>query len=256
MKCRSYVTAIFLTFAVSSASGAFIDGVERFDGTVKDLTTWEQYPASGSGITQNDALNITGSGNRDYTTRSVAVGIGQRVTAEVTVTTPAETDTIYQAALLLTTNSTGTTKDSFFDSRFLGCQITFQDPSAQSTGRYFESIAGGNGGYGSKRFADGVPVSGATYLLSIQRDASTTFQVSASFGEGMLIFNDSFSYPAPDGGLYVSLHHTSLRFFFDSTSTFDNITITPEPNWNAVFLSLCALTLINRDSHLFPRSLF
>src|SRR5437773_2377401 len=95
---------LVLLSTAAVARAAFVDGVERFDGTVKDLTTWEQYPASGAGITQNNALSITLAGYRDYTTRTTKVGIGQRVTAEVTVTTPSEPDTIYRAALLLTTN--------------------------------------------------------------------------------------------------------------------------------------------------------
>lgn len=241
---------VFLSMlVVASARGAFVNGVEAFDGTAKDLTTWEQYPSSGSGFSQNGALSITGAGDRDYTTRMVTISAGQRVTAEVRIDAPQETNTIYRAALLLTTNSNGTTKDSIFDSRVLGCQVTLTDPSAQSTGRYFESISGGNGGVGIKRFADGTPVSGQTYLLSVQRDSTTDFQVSASLMDGTLLFNDSYSFPAPDVGMYIALHHTSYRFYFDSVSTFDNVTITPEPSIFVAFLVL-SLVCVSRRTRL------
>src|SRR2546430_1369483 len=82
MKWWTFAALACAFFNASHAVAAFVDGVERFNGTTKDLTTWEQFPVSGSGITQSDALNITGSGDRDYTTRGIKVGIGQRVTAE------------------------------------------------------------------------------------------------------------------------------------------------------------------------------
>src|SRR5438874_4102391 len=105
MTRRLLTTAIALCIAVSCARGAFVNGVERFDGTVKDLNTWEQYPSGGTGITQNDALFISGASSySDYTTRSLKVGIGQRITAEIALTVPYESGTDYVAELFLTSN--------------------------------------------------------------------------------------------------------------------------------------------------------
>ena len=55
-------TVLCVAFA-RAARGAFVDGVERFDGTSLDLTTWERYNPAVSTFSQNDSLTISGNGS-------------------------------------------------------------------------------------------------------------------------------------------------------------------------------------------------
>jgi hypothetical protein len=95
------------TLGTRAALAEFVGGVERFNGTVKDTVTWEEYVSMGEVISQNNALTIadpTGSGSKtgDYTTRQVALLPGSSVSAKLTPSAPGI------AELYLTTNSRGT----------------------------------------------------------------------------------------------------------------------------------------------------
>jgi hypothetical protein len=226
------VLAIALSLVVETdgARAAFVNGVERFDGTSLDLTTWERANPAAA-FTQNGALTISGDGNySDYTTRGVTVGIGERVTADVALTAPQIQGTIFAAALLLTTNSGGTSTDTFGDSRYLGCQIVF-DSTKTPPSAHFEALAGGPSNYGFVRRAEGRPTSGEVFHLSIAWVSQQQWDVSASAADETPIFTFSLVSPdpVPPDGLYVSLHRTNLTFNGNCSATFDNVTITPEP---------------------------
>jgi len=66
-----------------TVQAAFVNGIESFDGSVKDTATWEEWIMDGvyGSVTQNDALTIASCA--DYTTKAVTVGIGQAVSVEV-----------------------------------------------------------------------------------------------------------------------------------------------------------------------------
>ena len=234
---------------VLPAKAAFVNGVERFDGTSLDLSTWERYDPAVSTFSQNDALTISGNGSySDYTTKSITVGIGQRVSAEVTLNVPPETSTIYAAALLLTTNSGGTGTDTFHDFRYFGCRVVFGNAQS-SDARFFQALYGDPQGYGFSTEGEGIPVAGTTYILSVARVARAQIEISASTSDRTLIFTYAAALPEPPpDDLFISLHRTNLRFFLNDSATFDNVTITavPEPALTATCFATLLLVRLAR----------
>jgi hypothetical protein len=102
------------------APGAFVNGIESFDGTTLDTATWEIYSSQiTKPVTQNNALTISTANTvifSDYTTRSQTVKVGERVSVEVTINAYSTVGGGGRyAALYLTTNSAGTTHNSQFD---------------------------------------------------------------------------------------------------------------------------------------------
>ena len=77
------VLAIF-TISIQSASAAFVNGVESFDGTVKDTDTWYEHMLNPgpSQITQNDNITLAFGGS-EYVTKTMTVGVGQIVSVEL-----------------------------------------------------------------------------------------------------------------------------------------------------------------------------
>src|SRR5688572_6533039 len=84
--------ALLLVCLASAARADFVNGVETFDGTVKDNTTWQEYvPAGYTPVVQNSTItfpaNSTMSNTGDYTSIATVVA-GQAVSADVTLINP------------------------------------------------------------------------------------------------------------------------------------------------------------------------
>src|SRR4051794_11195465 len=60
----------------SAAHAAFVNNVEHFDGTQKDLTTWADWSAGGSTSQSNQLFMFSMTGRAEYRARYATVGVG------------------------------------------------------------------------------------------------------------------------------------------------------------------------------------
>ena len=218
---RFQKTCICLSIAAMSAvsttlaEAAFLNGVETFDGTTLDTTTWQPYSAGTASIAQNDRLSMSGlvSGDAaDYTTRTVAIGIGQGVRVDFEI--PAN-NSATSARLYLTNNSEGDTDTLFNDSQRLS--VTFSPE--RGTFFYFEGSSGGT--FTSAGLAN------QPYQMELLRVASDKLRYSAYQSDGTLINSVERTLTGTyDDELFIGLGIAGP----ESTLIFDNVTIIPEPN--------------------------
>jgi hypothetical protein len=241
MSARSQAGLAGLLLAVAvlsthaTAWGAFVNGVETFDGNVMDTATWEGLARfSGSTIAQNNAMILHGPYAADYTTRSLTVGIGQKVQVDVTMTSPPPSGYDGWAALVLTTNDQGTAQQTNHDSATLWNVLqTWPD----GTDSVFVMHQGD--GYGNY-YATGLPLLGVRYTLSLERLSATSVKSSLSDANGLArgsyTLTDFTDVPSD---LYVSLYVQAMD------ATFDNVVVTPEPATLSL-LALGGLALLRR----------
>ena len=233
MRTQGTVLAVVLAVGWQPVRGAFLDGVEPFDGTVKDTVTWEEYvqpPLAGTTgpnaeIVQDDALTIVGyseeyMGYADYTTTSVQVGVGQAATVEVTIN-EVDSPSILNALFYLTTNTGGTDCRSLYDSHYLGINFGALGGRLSSVYGYGDSQSHG---YSSLSQFATIDV-GTTYTYRIDRLTSDLARYSVLSDEGDelgSVTKDFSSLGVPDD-LYLSLGAGG------ASVTFDNVTVIPEP---------------------------
>ena len=133
--------AVIGFFAAATQAG-FVNGRESFTGTTFDTNTWEPFTLFGVTISQNNALRLTSvSAGIDYTTKSLTVGPGQTVRTVLTMLQADVRDgTSTDVCLLLTTNSAGTTRNTYFDDAVMGICTGFWINSLE----YSYPAGGGN----------------------------------------------------------------------------------------------------------------
>jgi len=219
---------LFICIIPHFASAAFVNGIESFDGTVKDTTTWEEYTKWGNPIYQDDKLFLENS-SMDYTTKDITVGVGDIVRVEL-CSHPETTDGVTRSVLNLTNNSEGTNNSTYWDSRFLFIYLQFS-PSVDEFG--FSVGEGSSGGSSGAYIGPETPPPSIEnpYILEIERTSSTTARFSAYYSDMTLIdsYHTSFfryDVPVPDE-LFISLSFFSS--VYSSGAVFDNVTIVPEP---------------------------
>ena len=161
------------------ARAAFVSGVETFDGTTKDTTTWEYYDPLGV-IAQNGKLTVNATQapgtfeEADITTRSLRIGIGGFVQADVTVHSKVTTDSQHGVAVypqvFLTNNSAGASDSILSDSAYLHVYENFFSTSTTSFifGGYFTNRSNDATAFGP------APKFDTTYQLRIDRLSATS----------------------------------------------------------------------------------
>jgi len=226
---------IFLAFAgifCQQVSAAFVDGIERFDGTVKDTETWEEYSSPPEGeVYQNNKLifsNSTGEGI-DCTTRNITVGVGDIVRVELLE----HPSGLYAySTLYLTTNSEGANRSTVMDDHFLLLTYSYVNIIAPGLepGYYF---AAGSGSLGRAKIQffgkDSPPPSPSNPLiLQIERTSSDSAVFSAFTSDMTLIDSmiSSFRFRGVPDNLFISLYSLGGQGGY---TVFDNVTIIPEP---------------------------
>ena len=124
MSCRiSFMVSAWILCSVS-AWGAFMDGVESFDGAIKDTATWEEFVYyQSASIEQDDAISISANPGftlfeADYTTKNITIGPGDSVSVEILMHVDSSASR-HGAYLALTTNEWGTQRGTISDSHFL-----------------------------------------------------------------------------------------------------------------------------------------
>jgi hypothetical protein len=199
-----------------SSKAEFVSGVESFDGTVKDTVTWKEILLNPgpSQITQNDAVTL--DGYTDYCTNTITVGVGQKVRVDVVNVTDL--------------GSFGT----------FGLSLSEHNQSAINPGNYLRMACAYNSGSDNWSLIaqHEMPVGGTVnsffgttstptfattpLVLEVERVSETmayyrAYQGGGLLGERSLTFTD-----VPEQ-LYIRLENSSF------TTTFDNVTIIPEP---------------------------
>jgi len=231
------LTAVLLASS-RRVSGAFVNGVETFPGTTFDTSTWEQ--TSGT-VVQNNGLTITSgiSGltffGADVTTRSVTVGVGQGVRADVTINSVGSGGPDLEA-LILTNNSLGTSNTSALDSKWLIVAHTLNGPSQGQGNRIF---AQSSQLFGATLLPTAQPI-GATYTYQIDRLSLTSAHFAVYNGTTLLGEAAGTTDPMP-ADLYISL------LAANSSVTFHNVTIVPEPACAACLGLALFVTVFRRE---------
>lgn len=226
MGIGSIVTAVAIT--PLSVLGAFVSGVETFDGTTKDVATWNEYAAAGAPVvTQNNALFTSDTGAVLYETHSQLIDSDDTVRVSITHTGSGTTSF----------NATGL---------ILGAgAANFDYPS--NGGAYLWLMWENNGGandslYGRARNggsavqsdvlapANGLHPTNTTYIYEIERgviDASSaTFRLYQS--DGVTLIDETtldWAFAGLDGTMRIILYGASNNTQFDNVM----INVIPEP---------------------------
>jgi hypothetical protein len=246
------IAAVMLCAAAAQA--AFVNGVERFDGTILDTNTWTGAPTD-SIASQNNSLTIGGSStSTSYTAHSFTLGVGQGVRATVTTPNPFAGPTTN--LLLLADRSAGFSVPVIFhDQNYVGLGVSWE---AQTYFHNFPPVGPGSvyGLRGNTNISSGVAtlihwenVPGVPQLIvEMDRLDQTVFRFSAWYAQSNALLGttvaDVFK-PAEDlpSNLYVVLA---------GTGTWDDVTIVSVPEGGTAGLVLGLGLTITRQRRIRP----
>jgi len=231
-------------FTTAAADGAFINGVETFDGTVKDTATWNESTYGGTNIVQNNELTIFGG---DFTTKNLKIGIGQSVSAKMRLMPSPGSGTTFVAYLLLDTDSAGLLQAPTVDSRFVGISFWTDTAKTQVFG-VDGNFNGSSGGFDTPLIANLTPARGnQTFIAQVERLSLTSMRLTArdattnaQLGQLTYTFNAARG-PVP-ADLFISLF---------GKATYDDVTV-PEPAAVSLLLAPFALTFSARCGRRSP----
>ncbi|MFH1371763.1 MAG: PEP-CTERM sorting domain-containing protein [Planctomycetota bacterium] len=218
MRFAKSLLFIFLLTVVpfcQSSKAEFVGNVERFDGTVKDTITWSEYLLNPgpSRITQNDAVTFDGS--TDYCTNTITVGVGQIVQVDVTNVTDLS-DSLGIFGLSLSGHNDGASSGNYLR---MACVYNSSSDSWSLIAQH-EMPVGGTANYFFGTTA--TPTFGtAPLVLEVERVSETMAYCRAY--QGGLLGQRSITFTGVPEQLYIRLENSSF------TTTFDNVTIIPEP---------------------------
>lgn len=217
-----FVIAFIFFFANQNLFAAFIDGVERFNGTSKDTTTWEEYSPMDP-ILQDGEL-IFDSIRGDYTTKILTIDPGETVSVELTELSVTDLSGPKYTSLFLTSNSEGTGESTWFDSSYFSitCETDYFGSSVT-----FYSYVGGSGIatgslIGTYLQSYPLPTEESPYYLQIERTLEYSLELSVFYSDMSLLGSRTIGIGSDE--LYISLETA-----WGVRSVFDNVAITPEP---------------------------
>jgi hypothetical protein len=234
MKTQPTLIVVSALLMLRSSEAAFVNGVERFDGTTFDTTIWEQrYNDSKGGISQNNAITLDatdGTYERGYVTRSLQVGVGGFVRADVTFDQmgPENTTSDYFGLYLGTKTST---LANALDTAAIGLQSNELGNSVSA------EVWHNGGGLGIIMLPHAQPI-GTTYTYEIDRISSTSavFTITDNLGA---VVSQTIEFGNTPDNLYIELVATpSVKV------TFDNVTIVPEPSFAAFILAALGIIAV------------
>jgi hypothetical protein len=227
---------LLLLAAARPAATAFVNGVETFEGTTKDLATWDEYNTfmSDNAITRNGSLNfryvpppgsLPGSVQSDYTARTAAIGVGQGAGVDVRVnhaTAPVS------VSLYLTDNTDGPSQGVFADDNFVVMFLDQVNPNTVRVGR------GGNGrasGLGTSIPGTFPMTPGAHYTFQIERPDLNTARFSVFDASRQLLGSTTADVTGLPATLYPAFGVSGAEILRgqDYSIDFDNVRIIPEP---------------------------
>lgn len=231
---------LLVALGAMPARAAFVAGVEQFNGTVKDTTTWYQFTSGISVISQNDALTEDGfdgsnTGTNDYVTNTLLIGVGDIVSVEVK---PYETGNFGLASLILTNDSLGTGVRTLDDSQFIG--ILWENVQ----NKIYAKRQGGSG------FSDTTLVNSdhslnTTLVYQIERISSTSAKFSVLDTLGNVQGTEAtLNFSGINDNLKISLTTQSAGAVYDNVRV--NVAV-PEPATAATaIVGLAGAVLVRR----------
>lgn len=201
----------------------FVNGVESFDGTVKDTTTWHEHLLNPgpSHISQNDNVTLDFDGS-EYVTKTLTAAVAEPVSVELlSISESSKPFAGKSASLYLTTNTKDYDKGIYFDSHYIYIEYNYSFD-------HYHFIAGyGGDGHGTGQWFGTdtpAPISESPYRLQIERTSSDSAYFSAYYSNGDLIDGTTLNF----SGIPTDLH-IGLRTGAGFSATFDNVRIVPEP---------------------------
>ena len=218
MRFAKSLLFIFLLTVVlfcQSSKAEFVNNVETFNGTVKDTITWREILLNPgpSRITQNNAVTFNGYSN--YCTNTITVGVGQKVRVDVLNVTNLGSNGSF--ALSLSGHNDSVINPDNYLRMYCGYN---SGPGNWSLIGQHEMPVGGtaNAFIGT---TDTPTFSTDPLVLEVDRVSATRAYYRAY--KGGLIGQTSLTFTGVPEQLYIRLENSIC------TTTFDNVTIIPEP---------------------------
>lgn len=213
------------------ARGAFVNGIEHFDGTVKDAATWSEYKdGTGNLISQSNQLIInTATGfHAEYRSRSVTVGVGGFVQVKATLTgvssEPGEAPRVFLAL-----NAPYLPERSF---EYSDRSASVENDNRLGYAWYREGDGGVSAGGSGFGLEPHTPLAlNQTYILRLDYLSPTTFQYRAFDLNMNLLGSLTRVLPAYPEQLFITIGTEYAN------AVFDDVTI-PEPSSALLLLSL------------------
>jgi len=209
-----FLLTVVLFCQISKAE--FVNNVERFNGTVKDTITWREILLNPgpSLITQNDAVTL--NGYTDYCTNTIRVGVGQKVQVDVRNVTNMGSSFDMFALSLSEHNLSHVNPGNYLR---MSCAYNSVPDNWSLIGQHEKPVGGTvNSFFGTTATPT---FSTAPLVLEVERVSATRAYYRAY--KGGLIGQTSITLTGVPELLYIRLENTS------ATTTFDNVTIIPEP---------------------------
>ena len=230
MRFAKSLLFIFLLTVVpfcQSLKAEFVNNVETFDGTVKDTVTWSELLLNPgpSRITQNDA--VTFEGYTEYCTNTLTVGVGQ--TVRVDVLNASDLGSFGMFALSLSSHNAALGSGDFLR---MSCLYNDGPDNWSLIGQHEMPV----GGTVNSFFGTTATPTFSTDPLVLEVDrVSETYAYYRAY-QGGLIGQTALTFTDVPEQLYIRLENSG------STTTFDNVTIIPEPS-TLLLLGLGAVML-------------
>lgn len=234
-KLRKAALVAAIVFSAKVAAGDFVNGVESFSGTTKDLSTWGQSVtaafAQSNGLFYDDQSQY---GSASYNTKQTTVSWGQSVRLTTTLT-----KALAGVSLFLTNNSAGANANGGNNSAFWSMDMTV-DPNPQFTRIAIGAGSNGTWGDGNRGVFAFKPSANHKYILQITplATSSAAFAVFDGNGGALLesLFYDNSPIAVPNS-LHISLSGQG------GSVTMHSVAIVPEPS-AAVSTSLGLVALV------------
>jgi hypothetical protein len=217
------IVVIFIASICTSASAAFVNKVEDFNGSAVDSTTWQPYFfGNGAATVANGFLDL--SGQYYLSTRSLTIGVGTPLVARVMLTAPSSFGT--QLFLGLTASPSEPLSGQTV---FASLNNTIQ---GESDFTFFNGTNGSAGSNGGGVISNNV---GNWYRILLQRNSTTTFTTNLLTDSGSLVsrINSTYSGLPAQASVFVGL---------GPTARFDWVAV-PEPTSLALTILTSAALL-------------
>jgi hypothetical protein len=217
MRFAKSLLFIFLLTVVpfcQSSKAEFASNVEKFNGTVKDTITWREnlLNPGPSRITQNGAVTFNGS--TDYCTNTITVGVGQKVRVDVLNVT--NLGSYGDFALSLSGHNDGASSGNYLR---MYCGYNSGPGNWSLIGQHEMPV----GGTANSFFGTTATPTFSTAPLVLEVDRVSATQAYYRAYQGGLIGQTSLTFTGVPEQLYICLENSVF------TTTFDNVTIIPEP---------------------------
>jgi hypothetical protein len=224
-----FCTILFAHIIQAPLRAGFVGGVETFDGSTLDLSTWTAFVPYGGTVTQNNTVTVTSpavGAPVTYTTRLATVHPGGWVEADITGITTGSASSL----LLVDSNS-----QSVPQLAPNALELTYFGGPGYFDG--FEVHSGSGDGVATD-FAQAPQPRSYPLTLRIERPtaSSVTFSVYNSSHTLLGSKNSSLSSSMP-ADMYVGLYSYAISTTFDNVRLGGNVTV-PEPAAMSLMLLL------------------